>query len=174
MKSIKRASVLLSGILAALATVTAYSAADRETVPVDTTAAPAVVPTEDPAVAATLGSGIIDYCPPGYFLVGNRLCLSSSFYGPAQYTEAQYNCMNGAYGGRVANIEDYHYTWHKTGNNRLTLGIWLGPRTGDDRALYCNYNIYCSVPTAHPYNIDGEANVFDYRYYRCALGPNWY
>jgi len=180
MKSIKLTSVLLSGILAALATVPAYSAADRETVPiVDPTTAP-VVPTEDPAIVEALGN-YVEFCPPSWQLIGTRLCLSPWRAVPPfillplrNYTEAQYDCMT-TYGSRVANIEDYHYTWHQTSpnNSHLALGIWLGPRTGDNLALFCSGPM-CSNPLLHPADIDNEGSVFNLRQYRCALGPNWY
>lgn len=164
MKSIKLTSVLLSGILATLATVPAYSSTD-DTDECQAVEEVAPLTTDEKAVADVLGN-TIDYCPPDYELIGNRLCLSYLLYGPSQYKDAQYFCMDRLYGGKLASADDYYYA-RKKGKCRMDVGVWLGPRTGDNLALFNNWQNNYDDP-------DGETSVFDSRYYRCALGPNWY
>ncbi|BAP55088.1 hypothetical protein THII_0791 [Thioploca ingrica] len=164
MKSIKLTSVLLSGILATLATVPANSSTD-DTDECQAVEEVAPLTTDEKAVADVLGN-TIDYCPPDYELIGNRLCLSYLLYGPSQYKDAQYDCMDKHNGGRLASADDYYYA-RKKGKCRMNVGVWLGPRTGDNLALFNNLPNNYNDP-------DGETSVFNSLFYRCALGPNWY
>ena len=103
-------------------------------------------------------------CASGYVKVGNKLCLTSSLHGTARYRFAEYDCRQKHSGGRVADQADYYTVYKKLGQasfaNYAITGIWLGPRTGDNLALFIN--------DARWWDMDGETSVFGFRYYRCA------
>jgi hypothetical protein len=104
-------------------------------------------------------------CVGGYVKIGSsRLCLTTGLYGPSRYRYADYICRNRHHGGRIADATDYYTVNQKLGgaafHNYAISGIWLGPRTADNRALYLNLVRW--------WDMDGETSVYDFRYYRCA------
>jgi hypothetical protein len=75
--------------------------------------------------------------------------------------------MNSRYGGRIASADDYYYAWKKGWNLMTPTGVWLGPRVGNDLALYNDLSGNYSNP-------DAGGSVFVNRYFRCATNANWY
>jgi hypothetical protein len=97
-------------------------------------------------------------CRAGYFPQGSRLCMSSISSRARTFERAMVACMQ-AY-GRVADYHDWVYRDDFGDGARPPLGVWLGPFTGDDRALFVNQN--------NPNNFEGESNKAILRRYFCA------
>lgn len=102
-------------------------------------------------------AGVPSYgCRAGFVQQGDWLCMTGA-QGPAQYDNAALYCQD--IGGRVADITDWRYRIFRGDGVPAPVGWWLGPRTNDNTALYVNQ--------ANIGDFDGEASVFNWRYYAC-------
>jgi hypothetical protein len=95
-------------------------------------------------------------CRAGYFQQGPRLCMTAQ-RGPNTFGNALVDCQDIL--GRVADFGDWRYRVFR-GDGVLVVDSWLGPLTGDDRALFIN--------SSNAGNFDGEGSRFDNRSYACA------
>lgn len=102
-------------------------------------------------------------CANSYAKFG-KVCITPKLYGSARYRYAEYLCRQMHSGGRIADNADYYSVYRVKGNatfhNYAIRGIWLGPRTADNKALYLN--------RVRWWDMDGQTSVFNFRYYRCA------
>ncbi len=140
--------------------------------------------------AASLATGVLGQtaqagafpsssCQPGYFQQGPRLCMTAfrqagtaatAIQNPTVQTfqNAEIDCQD--IKGRVSDYNDWRYRRFR-GDGVLVFtdgaGTWLGPRTGDNLALFANGQF------ATPANdFDGESSVFATRFYTCSHDDN--
>jgi hypothetical protein len=93
----------------------------------------------------------------GYAPQGPRLCMTG-LRPAANFPDAMRACMR--LFGRVADYHDWYYRDGFGDGISAPVGVWLGPLTGDNLALFANQ----PVPT----DFDGEGSRFDLRRYACA------
>jgi len=116
------------------------------------------------AAAHGIPAGSCRTSPIRYFQYGTRLCMTAIQRDPLTFQEAMQRCME-AY-GRVADYHDWAY--RETSGDHIhppwgvppSQGIWLGPLTGDNRALFAN--------DPRPDDFEGETSKFEKRRYACA------
>lgn len=95
-------------------------------------------------------------CRPGFEqAITNTLCFTD-LRGATTYANAEANCRS--LGARVADYGDWR-TRILAIADTAPVGIWLGPITADDTALFVNIN--------NTGNFDGETSRFDSRSYVC-------
>jgi hypothetical protein len=110
------------------------------------------------AAFRTMGGGVpASTCRPGYVQQGFWLCMTGT-RGPASFANAALDCADS--GARVSDYHDWRYRIFRGDGLPAPVGWWLGPITGDNKALFANQ--------ANVGDYDGETSRFDSRNYACA------
>lgn len=107
---------------------------------------------------AQAGAFPADSCRNFFGQQGPRLCMTD-FRGPQFFRNAEFDCQT--IKGRVSDYNDWYYRRFRGDGVLPPEGIWLGPRTADDTALFVNN------PSNFD-NFDGETSAFESRIYTCS------
>jgi hypothetical protein len=117
--------------------------------------------------SAQAGPGVpANSCRTGFFPQppppqAPKLCMSGLKL-PTNFVDAATNCQFDR--ARVADYVDWRFRFIHGDHFPAPVGIWLGPITADNRALFVNKT---ESPTA-PTDIDGETSRSELRRYACA------